>query len=91
MGKEARRLTVDSDADVSLLERGRVIHTVSGHAHHVPTVLQDLDDGVLMLWEDLSKAVRVLDQLVHILDTLQMDDAFLGLQVACSVWTRARF
>lgn len=59
--------TVDSDTDVGLLEGGGVVDTVSGHAHNVLAALEDVDDLKLVLGEDLSKAVSVLHQLVHVL------------------------
>ena len=72
--------TVYGNTDVSALEGGGVVDTVSSHAHHVAALLQDLHDGVLVLGEHLGKAVGMLHQLVHILDAFQVDDALLGLQ-----------
>ena len=39
----------DSDADVRLLQRGRVVHAVAGHPADVLPLLQFLDDLVLVL------------------------------------------
>ena len=76
----ASGLTVHSNADISALEGWGVVDAVSGHAHHVATLLQDLHNGVLVLREHLGKAVSMLHQLINILDSLQVDDALLGLQ-----------
>jgi len=71
--------TVHGNADISLLEGGGVVHSVSGHSTHVALVHQDLHDGVLVLGEHLSKAVSVLYKLVDVLHSLQVDDALFGL------------
>ena len=64
--------TVDGDADVGLLQRGRVVHAVAGHAHHVVALLQDGPELVLVLGEHLGEAIRLLHQLPQLLLVLHM-------------------
>mmetsp|Transcript_13814 Transcript_13814/g.41625 ORF Transcript_13814/g.41625 Transcript_13814/m.41625 type:complete len:901 (-) Transcript_13814:391-3093(-) len=59
-----------SDTHAGRLERRRVIHTVTGHAHHVEEVVEARDHGVLVLGEDLGKAVGARDHLVGVVGVL---------------------
>ena len=49
------------DADIGLLERRSIVDPVAGHRHDVTTLLQGLDDAVLVLGEHLGKAIGFLD------------------------------
>ena len=56
--------TLDSDTTVRLLERGSVVDTVTSHGSQVTTLLEHLDDLVLVLGEDLSETISLLDEIV---------------------------
>lgn len=56
--------TFDSNTAVSLLERGSVVDTVTSHGSQVTTLLQHLDDLVLVLGEDFSETVGLLNEVV---------------------------
>ena len=58
------RGTFDGDTTVGLLERGSVVDTVTSHGSQVTTVLEHLDDLVLVFGEDLSETVGSLDKVV---------------------------
>lgn len=58
--------TLDSNTSISLLQRGSVIDTVTSHGHEVTTLLENLDDVVLVLGEDLSETISSLDEVVHL-------------------------
>lgn len=60
------RGTLDSDTSVSLLQRGSVVDTVTGHGNQVATLLQDLDDVVLVLGENLGETIRSLNEVVNL-------------------------
>ena len=60
------RGTLDGDTGVGLLERGSVVDTVTGHGNQVATLLQDLDDVVLVLGEDLGETIGSLDEIVDL-------------------------
>ena len=51
----------DGDADVGLLQGGRVVHAVAGHADDQAALLHRLDDRVLVLGEDPRESVGGLD------------------------------
>ena len=53
------------DPDVGPLERGGVVDPVPGHADQVPSVLQALDDPVLVLGEDGGEAIDLLHDLAE--------------------------
>ena len=59
IGRGARRVgrAADSDADVGLLQRRRVVHAVAGHADDVAGALQRLDDLELVLGKHPREAV----------------------------------
>ena len=57
--------TLDSDTAVGLLERWSIVDTVTSHGGQVTTLLEHLDDLVLVLWEDLSESISLLAKIVH--------------------------
>ncbi|TKW53161.1 hypothetical protein CTA1_10886 [Colletotrichum tanaceti] len=56
--------TLDGDTAVGLLQRGSVVNTVTGHGSQVTTLLQHLDDLVLVLGEHLGETVGALAKIV---------------------------
>jgi len=56
--------TLDSDTTVRLLERRSVVDTVTSHGSQVTTLLEHFDDLVLVLGEDLSEAIGLLNEIV---------------------------
>jgi len=56
--------TLDSDTTVSLLQGRSVVDTVTSHSGQVTTLLEHLDDLVLVLGEDLSETVSLLNEVV---------------------------
>jgi hypothetical protein len=52
-------LPTHGDADVCLLERGRIVHAVAGHHHHLTVSLQRLDDAQLVLRAGARKNRRI--------------------------------
>lgn len=56
--------TLDGDTTVSLLQRGSVVDTVTSHGSKVTTLLEHLDDTVLVLGEDLGETISTLDEVV---------------------------
>lgn len=56
--------TLDSDTAVSLLQGGCVVDTVTSHGSKVTTLLEHLDDTVLVLGENLSETIGTLDEVV---------------------------
>lgn len=58
--------TLDGNTSIGLLERGGVVDTVTGHGNQVATLLQDLDDVVLVLGEDLGETIGSLDEIVDL-------------------------
>jgi len=56
--------TLDSDTTVRLLERGSIVDTVTSHGSQVTTLLEHLDDLVLVLGEDLSETISLLNEIV---------------------------
>ncbi|KAH6608110.1 hypothetical protein Trco_004423 [Trichoderma cornu-damae] len=58
--------TLDGNASVGLLQRGSVVDTVTSHGNEVATLLENLDDGVLVLGENLGEAIGSLDEIVDL-------------------------
>lgn len=56
--------TLDGNTTVRLLERRGVVDTVSSHSSQVTTLLQHLDDLVLVFGEDFGETVGALDKIV---------------------------
>eukprot|EP00037_Helgoeca_nana_P013829 m.127716 g.127716 ORF g.127716 m.127716 type:complete len:759 (-) comp22251_c0_seq1:40-2316(-) len=59
----SRRGALDGKPNVGLAECRGVVHAVSSHARDVALLLEQRHNVKLVLWEDLGKAVAVLDQL----------------------------
>ncbi|ROV95796.1 hypothetical protein VPNG_08757 [Cytospora leucostoma] len=58
--------TLNSDTGIGLLQRGSIVDTVTSHGNEVATLLEDLDDVVLVLGEDLGETIGSLDEVVHL-------------------------
>lgn len=58
--------TLDSNTGISLLERWGIVDTVTSHGNEVTTLLKNLDDVVLVLWEDLSETIGSLNEIVDL-------------------------
>lgn len=58
--------TLDSNTRISLLERGSIVDTVTSHGNEVATLLENLDDVVLVLGENLSETVGSLNEIVNL-------------------------
>ena len=58
--------TLDGDTSVGLLQRGSVVDTVTSHGNEVATLLENLDDVVLVLGEDLGETIGSLDEVVDL-------------------------
>lgn len=65
-GAGSVRGTLDSNTSISLLERGGIVDTVTGHGNEVATLLENLDDVVLVLGEDLGETIGSLDEIVDL-------------------------
>lgn len=60
------RGTLDGNTSIGLLERGGVVDTVTSHGNEVATLLENLDDVVLVLGEDLGETIGSLDEIVDL-------------------------
>ena len=58
--------TLDGNTGIGLLERGSVVDTVTSHGNEVTTLLENLDDVVLVLGEDLGETIGGLDEIVDL-------------------------
>lgn len=58
--------TLDSNTSVGLLQRGSIVDTVTSHGNEVATLLQNLDDVVLVLGENLGETISSLDEIVNL-------------------------
>ncbi len=58
--------TLDGNTSIGLLQGGGVVDTVTGHGNEVTTLLKNLDDGVLVLGENLSETIGSLDEIVDL-------------------------
>ncbi|KAK1239494.1 hypothetical protein MKX07_008982 [Trichoderma sp. CBMAI-0711] len=58
--------TLDSDTGIGLLQRGSIVDTVTSHGNQVTTLLENLDDGVLVLGENFSETIGSLDEVVNL-------------------------
>jgi hypothetical protein len=56
--------TLDGNTTVRLLERWGVVDTVTSHSSQMTTLLQHLDDLVLVFGEDFGETVGTLDEIV---------------------------
>ena len=73
--------TVNSNANISLLEGRGVVDSITSHADHVMGLLQHLHNHELVLREHLSKAISPLDKVLSILESIWHTLALLGLHV----------
>lgn len=60
------RGALDGNTSIRLLQGGSVVDTVTSHGNEVATLLENLDDGVLVLGEDLGETVSGLDKVVDL-------------------------
>jgi hypothetical protein len=58
--------TFDSNTGISLLQGGSIVDTVTSHGNEVTTLLENLNDGVLVLGEDFSETIGSLDEIVNL-------------------------
>lgn len=65
-GAGSVRGTLDGNTSIGLLQRGSVVDTVTSHGNQVATLLENLDDGVLVLGEDLGETISSLDEIVDL-------------------------
>lgn len=65
-GAGSVRGTLDSDTSIGLLERGSIVDTVTSHGNQVTTLLENLDDVVLVLGEDLGETIGSLNEIVNL-------------------------
>ena len=64
-GASGVRGTLDSDTGVSFLEGRSVVDTITCHGDEVTSLLEDLDDIILMVGENLCKTIGGLDEIIH--------------------------
>lgn len=65
-GTSSVRGTLDGNTSIGLLQGWGIVDTVTSHSNQVTTLLQDLDDIVLVLGEDLSETISSLDEIVDL-------------------------
>ncbi|EPE08776.1 hypothetical protein F503_04363 [Ophiostoma piceae UAMH 11346] len=65
-GASSVRGTLDSNTGISLLQGGSIVDTVTSHGNEVATLLQDLDDVVLVLGENLGETIGSLNEIVNL-------------------------
>jgi hypothetical protein len=58
--------TLDGNTSIGLLQRGSVVDTVTSHGNEVATLLENLDDRVLVLGEDLGETIGSLNEIVDL-------------------------
>lgn len=56
--------TLDGNTSIGLLQRWSIVDTVTSHGNEVATLLQDLDDIVLVLGENFSETIGSLNEIV---------------------------
>lgn len=56
--------TLDSDTAIRFLERWSIVDTVTSHGGQMSTLLQHLDDLVLVFRENLSETISLLNEIV---------------------------
>ncbi len=52
----------DGDAGIRLLQRGGIIHAVTGHGHDVIVLLQTVDDAEFVIWKYLREPAGFFNQ-----------------------------
>lgn len=65
-GTGSIRCTFDGNTGIGLFKRGSVVDTVTSHGNKVATLLQDLDDVVLVLGENLCETIGSLDKVIDL-------------------------
>jgi hypothetical protein len=60
------RSTFNSNTSIGLLQRGSIVDTITSHGNQVTTLLENLNDVVLVLGEDLSKTIGSLNEIVNL-------------------------
>ncbi|GJD02139.1 hypothetical protein ColKHC_10964 [Colletotrichum higginsianum] len=65
-GASSVRGTLDGDTGVGLLQGGGIVDTVTSHGNQVATLLENLDDVVLVLGEDFSETIGSLDEVINL-------------------------
>ncbi|CAH0059372.1 unnamed protein product [Clonostachys solani] len=58
--------TFDSNTGISLLQGGSIVDTVTSHGNEVTTLLENLNDGVLVLGENFSETIGSLNEIVNL-------------------------
>ncbi|ROW06561.1 hypothetical protein VMCG_04318 [Cytospora schulzeri] len=58
--------TLDSNTSIGLLQGGSIVDTVTSHGNEVATLLENLNDVVLVLGEDLSETISSLNEVVNL-------------------------
>lgn len=65
-GTGSIRGTFDGDTSIGLLQGGSVVDTVTSHGNEVAALLENLDDGVLVLRKDLGETISSLDEIIDL-------------------------
>jgi hypothetical protein len=65
-GTGSIRSTLNSNTGVGLLEGRGIVDTVTSHGNEVTTLLENLDDVVLVLGENLSETIGSLNEIVDL-------------------------
>lgn len=58
--------TLDGNPSIGLLQGRSIVDTVTSHGNKVTTLLEDLDDVVLVLGEDLGETISSLNEIVDL-------------------------
>ncbi|KAF3060281.1 hypothetical protein CFAM422_011359 [Trichoderma lentiforme] len=58
--------TLDSNTSIGLLQGGSIVDTVTSHGNEVATLLENLDDRVLVLGENFSETIGSLNEIVNL-------------------------
>ncbi|CAF3594394.1 unnamed protein product [Fusarium graminearum] len=58
--------TLDSNTSIGLLQRGSIVDTITSHGNKVTTLLENLNDVVLVLGENLSETIGSLNEIVNL-------------------------
>jgi len=58
--------TFDSNTSIGLLQGGGIVDTVTSHSNQVTTLLENLDDVVLVLGENLGETIGSLNEIVNL-------------------------
>jgi hypothetical protein len=58
--------TLDGDTSIGLLKGRSIVNTITGHGNKVASLLQNLNDIVLVLGENLSETISSLNEIVNL-------------------------